>query len=77
MLNLVLKSPKLEFSKAFSHVKDVIDVISNIRENSLTEFKKYFKNASDMATIVGEEIKIPRICVVVKQHNIILIQLIQ
>lgn len=62
MLSLILQSPKLELSKAFSHVKDVIDVISNIRENSLTEFKKYFKNASDMAALVGEEIKIPRIC---------------
>jgi hypothetical protein len=35
MLSLVLQSSKLELSKAYSHVKDVIDVIGNIRENSV------------------------------------------
>jgi hypothetical protein len=62
MLSLVLQSSKLELSKAYSHVKDVIDVIGNIRENSVSEFEKYFKNASDKSALVGEEIRIPRLC---------------
>ncbi|CAH1724767.1 unnamed protein product [Aphis gossypii] len=61
-LSLVLQSPKLELSKAFSHVNDVINVIENIRENSTSRFETYFKNASDMAALVGEDIRIPRIC---------------
>jgi len=52
----------LELSKAFSHVKDVIDVIENIRENSIFGFETYFKNASDMTALVDEEIRIPRLC---------------
>jgi hypothetical protein len=54
--------PKVELSKAFSHVKNVIDVINDIRKNSITKFETYFKNASDMAALVGEEIRIPRLC---------------
>jgi len=61
-LSLVLQSPKLELSKAFSHVKNVIDVMDDIRENSISKFETYFKNASDMAALVGEEIRIPRLC---------------
>jgi hypothetical protein len=62
MLSIVLQSSKLELSKAFSYVKDVIDVIGNIRENSVPEFEKYFKNAFDKSALVGEEIRIPRLC---------------
>jgi len=47
-LNLVLQSPKLKLSKKFLHVNDVIDDIENIRENSISRFETYFKNASDM-----------------------------
>jgi len=61
-LSLVLQSPKMELSKAFSHVKNVIDVMDDIRENSISKFETYFKNASDMAALVGEEIRIPRLC---------------
>jgi hypothetical protein len=35
MLSIVLQSSKLKLSKAYSHVKDVIDVIGNIKENSI------------------------------------------
>lgn len=49
-------------SKAYSRVKDVIDIIGNIRKNSVSEFEKYFKNASNKSALVGEEIRIPRLC---------------
>jgi hypothetical protein len=39
-----------------------IDVIGNIRENSVSEFEKYFKNASDKLALVSEKIRIPRLC---------------
>lgn len=45
MLSLILQSLKLNLSKNSSHVKDVIDVVEKIRNNSLDEFKKYLKNA--------------------------------
>jgi|UniRef100_A0A2S2QFI6 hypothetical protein len=61
MLSIVLQSSKLELSKAYSHVIDVIDVIGNIRENSVSEFEKYFKNASDKSALIGEKIRIPRL----------------
>ncbi|KAL4148354.1 hypothetical protein QTP88_002618 [Uroleucon formosanum] len=61
-LSLVLQSPKLELSKAFSHVKDVIDIIGDIRENLISKLETYFENASDMAALVGEEIRIPHLC---------------
>jgi len=41
----------LELSKAFSHVKNVIDVMDDIRENSVSKFETYFKNASDMEAL--------------------------
>lgn len=37
ILSLVFQSSK---SKAYSHVKDIIDVIVNIIENSVSEFEK-------------------------------------
>jgi hypothetical protein len=62
MPNIVLQSSKFELSKTYSHVKDGIVVIGNIRENSVPEFEKYFKNASDKSALVSEEIKIPHLC---------------
>jgi len=52
----------LELSKAFLHVKNVIYIIEDNRENSIYKFETYFNNVSDVADLVGEEIIIPRLC---------------
>jgi len=61
-LSIKLQSPQQDLSSAFSHVKEVIQIFEAKRNNCDEEFSICFKNASEVASKIGEEIKIPRLC---------------
>lgn len=61
-MSIQLQSPKQDLSDAFSHVEKIICLFEEKRRYSEIEFSNYFKNACQVATSVGEEIKIPRVC---------------
>lgn len=61
-LSIRLQSPQQDLSSAFSLVREVIKIFEEKRNNADEEFLKYFKNATEVASTIGEEIRIPRVC---------------
>lgn len=62
ILSVQLQSPRQDLSNAFSNVKIIINIFEEKRKKSDKEFSKYFKNASELAILIGEEIKKSRVC---------------
>lgn len=56
------KNTQQDLSSTFSLVKEIIKIFEAKRKNSDEEFSNYFINASKVASKIGEEIQISRMC---------------
>ncbi|XP_029348708.1 protein FAM200B-like [Acyrthosiphon pisum] len=66
-ISRLLQSTSLDLANASSSIDGVKEILEEKRKNVVSEFKAIFSNASDLATVIGFDLRMPRI--VGKQIN--------
>ncbi|XP_029342283.1 uncharacterized protein LOC103309214 [Acyrthosiphon pisum] len=66
-ISRLLQSTSLDLANASSSIDGVKEILEEKRKNCVSEFKTIFSNASDLATVIGFDLRMPRI--VGKQIN--------
>jgi len=60
-ISRLLQSTSLDLSNASSLIDGVKDILEEKRKHCVSEFNTIFSNASDLATVIGFELRLPRI----------------
>jgi hypothetical protein len=61
-IDIRLQIQQQDLSSAFSFVKEIIKIFKAKRKISDEGFSNYFINVTKVASKIGEEIKIPKMC---------------